>query len=332
MPASSVQIHFSYWLNLIMNDYKSLAAKLAGKKILISGATGFVGKNICDFLVGLNRFYNSEIKITGLARKLVLMEGVTFHSHDVLNPLELDAHFDFIIHAATPVTTAEDSDQKTLDIIVRGTENILAFSRKCKASRFLLVSSGAVYGVIPESVERVPEEFIALSPLNNAYAQGKMLSESICLDFLNNNQITLNIARCFAFSGKHLPLDAHFAIGNFVKDALGQKPIKVKGDGSAVRSYMDSEDMVYWLLSILLHDKNDVFNVGSDQAISIKELAYKVAATVPGLEVIIEGKSQKESKKNIYVPSISKGRSLLGLELNTTLESSIQKMMQMKRA
>ena len=314
-----------------MNNFKSLASKLAGKKILITGATGFVGKNICEVLVSLNHSQNLGIQITGLARKFVSMDGIEFFAHDVMNPLKLNSEFDFIIHAATPVTTVEESDQETLDIIVNGTKNLLEFSKKCNATRFLLVSSGAIYGAIPEDIELVSETYVATHPLTNAYAEGKMLSESICRDFMAKNPIRLNIARCFAFSGRHLPLEAHFAIGNFVRDALNGVSIKVKGDGSAIRSYMDSEDMVYWLLSILLHDKNDVFNVGSDQAISIRELAYKVASNVSNLGVSIEGKLNVESKKNVYVPSISKSREILGLELKTTIDSSIKKMLEMKR-
>ena len=315
-----------------MNNFDAITEKLSGKKILITGATGFVGKNLCELLVGLNSKLKYKIEITGLARNPVLFPGVKFLQHDMLNPLDFDFDFDFIIHAATPVVKVEESDQKTLDIIVKGTQNILEFAKKSNCSNFLFISSGSVYGDISESLGLIPETYHPASPLKSAYAIGKELSESMCLEFQKNNKIILNIARCFAFSGKYLPLNAHFALGNFIRDALAGRSIHIKGDGSAIRSYMDADDMVYWLLTILLHDKNDIFNVGSDQGISIKDLAFKVASLYSGLDVIIEGESSESLKKNIYVPSISKAWDILGLKLETSIESSLKKMIEFNRA
>lgn len=326
-----VPIHSLFWQKPVMNNYSHISAKLAGKKILITGATGFVGKNLCETLVQLNSRENLKMEIVGISRRPVEMKGVTFISHDVCNPFTLEGHFDYIIHAATPVTNTTDNEEKILDIIVKGTKNILDFAGKCMASHFLLVSSGAVYGAIPESLSHIPENFRPVSPLTTAYARGKQISESMALDYQSKSNIILNIARCFAFSGRHLPLDGHFAIGNFVRDALIGQNIQVKGDGSAIRSYMDSEDMVYWLLCILLYDKSDIFNVGSDQGISIKDLAHEVASQVNDLSVNIEGKSSSEDKKNVYLPSIEKAGKILGLKLTESRESSIKKMMNFNR-
>lgn len=318
-----------------MNNFGKSGAKFRGKRILITGVTGFVGKNICEFLVHLNAEHGLGMEIAGIGRKPFAMTGVTYYSHDVLQPFTLNLNFDYIIHAATPVTKVTDSEKEILDIIVKGTQNILDFARRAKASHFLLISSGAIYGEVPESISLIPETFKPASALTSSYAKGKQESESLALSFLAENDMVLNIARCFAFSGKHLPLDAHFAIGNFVRDALNNQPIHVIGDGSAIRSYMDVDDMVNWLLTILLHDKNDIFNVGSDQGVSIKELAYEVASQADKLDakldVIIESKASAGVKKNVYVPSIAKAREVLGLKLEISRESSIKKMLEFNR-
>lgn len=326
-----VPTHFLSWQKPRMNNYTHISAKLAGKRILITGATGFVGKNLCETLVQLNTTQNLKMDIVGVSRRPAVMEGVTFISHDVSTPFAIEGHFDYIIHAATPVSQVTDDEKKVLDIIVQGTKNTLDFATKCQASHFLLVSSGAVYGAVPESITHIPESYKPTAPVSTPYALGKQLSEKIALNYSFENNLTLNIARCFAFSGKHLPLDGHFAIGNFVRNALSGKSIQVKGDGSAVRSYMDSEDMVYWLLSVLLYDKSDIFNIGSDQGVSIKDLAFEVASQVNDLGVNIEGISSGEDKKNVYLPSIEKAGNILGLKLTVDRSSSIKNMMKFNR-
>lgn len=316
-----------------MSDFVSMFGKLKSKKILITGATGFVGKNLCEYLLKLNKEHQLEMNIGAMARNPSLMEGVSFYSHDLKNPILLEERFDLIIHAATPVTNPKEGQDEIYDIIVNGTKHILDFAKKSSTTHLLVISSGAVYGDIPEGLENIPENFMPTTPLTSAYARGKAKSEELVFEFLKNNNLIINIARCFAFSGKHLPLNAHYALGNFVRDMLSlEKKIHVLGDGSAVRSYMDASDLVFWLLAILLNDRSDIFNVGSDLGISIKDLAYEVAglASPPGA-VVIQGKRSENLKVNRYVPSIAKAKEVLNLEMKMTRELSIKKMLEWNR-
>ena len=121
--------------------------------------------------------------------------------------------------------------------------------------------------------------------------------------------------------------------GNFIRDALKGGPIVIKGDGTPVRSYLYLGDLVIWLFKILLEGKTgEVYNVGSDKPVSIKELAKLVASCTKRvfqlekeIEVIVEKKEVFSSASNIYVPSIEKAKKELGLRVFTPLEKAIEK-------
>ena len=172
----------------------------------------------------------------------------------------------------------------------------------------------------PPQVERIPENF----PCNpvTAYGKGKLRAEELCLQ----SSLDCMIARCFAFVGPQMPLDAHFAIGNFIGNCLRNEPIVIKGDGTAIRSYMYSTDLTEWLLTILVKgSKGNAYNVGSDDAISISDLAHKVRR-------VLSAENPVEIKKprldgclpSRYLPSIEKAKTLLSLELRVGLEKAIE--------
>ena len=119
--------------------------------------------------------------------------------------------------------------------------------------RFLLTSSGGVYGPQPPDMKYMPESHNGMpDPLNpaHAYSVAKRCAEHLCALYRDQHGLEPVIARCFAFVGRDLPLDVHFAIGNFIRDALYSREIVVSGDGSAIRSYMDQRDLAAWLLGL----------------------------------------------------------------------------------
>jgi len=133
------------------------------------------------------------------------------------------------------------------------------------------------------------------------------------------------IARCFAFVGRDLPLDVHFAIGNFIQDALSRDAIVVGGDGSPIRSYMDQRDLARWLLVMLAEAPGgEAFNVGSDQGLTIGEIAHLVRDLLaPRKQVKILGSQQDPSFRSVYVPSIEKAQQKLAISLGYSLSESI---------
>jgi nucleoside-diphosphate-sugar epimerase len=133
-------------------------------------------------------------------------------------------------------------------------------------------------------------------------------------------------ARCFAFCGPGLPLNGHFAIGNFVRDALYVDEITVQGDGSPMRSYLYGADLAVWLLYMLINGKaGESYNVGSDEALSIKDLALRVRDVLAPhklVKVLQEGAIEPLLRQR-YVPAISRARAL-GCKPWSLLDESIR--------
>ena len=133
------------------------------------------------------------------------------------------------------------------------------------------------------------------------------------------------MARCFTFVGPYLPLDDHLAMGNFIRDGLNGGPIIVKGDGTTIRSYLYADDLVEWLWTILLKgNTGEAYNVGSDEAISIFDLAHLVSTCFDDKpEVIIKGKP--DGKIDRYVPKVEKIKNELCVSERMTLVAGIKR-------
>jgi dTDP-glucose 4,6-dehydratase/UDP-glucose 4-epimerase len=165
--------------------------------------------------------------------------------------------------------------------------------------------------------------------VSSALGEGKRLAEYLVNYYSVKGDFKFSIARCFSFFGPFLPLDIHYAIGNFVSDALTKNEIIVKGNGHELRSYLYIADAWVWLLKLLVHGGNEVYNVGSSRAISIGELAFLTRDSIaPHKEVKILGLDNNTGNfsRNIYVPNNDKIQKFLNLSEWTTLADGIKKM------
>lgn len=307
----------------------ALPESLKNKRIFLTGGTGFFGKNLLSFFMRLSEDCNLDIKVFVLSRNFEQFSQ-NFHdllNHDFIECLHGDVRdfvfpreeFDFIIHAATPASSKleAESPNEMSSIIIEGTKRVVEFAKICGAQKLLLTSSGAVYGAQPPDIDNIYEEY-PTQPAS-VYGKGKLEAEKICAGEFSGSVI----ARCFAFVGPYLPLDIHYAIGNFIRDGLRGEAITVTGDGRNYRSYLYSDELVHWLLTILLNG-NGVYNVGSEHAISIGDLARLISSRFD-VPVKIIGKPNIDVPVPRYVPSTRLASETLGLSQNIPLEESIER-------
>jgi nucleoside-diphosphate-sugar epimerase len=313
--------------------------------VFISGGTGFVGTWLAESLAFCNRRLNLGLTATLLTRDPAAFRHKLPHlaSEPCLRLLQGDVRsfdfpgdtFELVIHGATSTNLADATRPLELqDIILRGTERILTLAETAGTRRFLFLSSGAVYGPQPETLNQIPEDYRGgpnwLDP-NAVYDEGKRIAEQTCLLHAKASGFALAIARCFTFVGPRLPLDQHFAIGNFIADTMAGGGISISGDGTPVRSYLYAADLAIWLWTLLLRSgKPDedllVINVGSDEAISIRDLAATVVRVLnPSLRVTVAGESAIGANRRRYVPDIRKAQSVLGLRPLISLDDAIRR-------
>lgn len=312
-------------------------------QIFLTGGTGFFGKALLRNWAALEQKGEEMPRVTLLSRNpnrfetkypaLVAHQWLSLVQGDVCNPdsLPTGEKFTHILHAATDSTLGPElSPRVRFQQIHDGTRNVLDLAISSGAKRFLLTSSGAIYGPQPQDEESLSEDSAIHLSVNsdvNAYAVGKLAAEHLCALYADEFGLETIVARCFAFMGPDLPLDVHFAIGNFVRDALWADEIVVKGDGSPLRTYLDQDDLANWLLALLEKGRpGEVYNVGSDEVVNIADLAHLVRDLIaPDKPVRILGKADPSYARNRYVPDISKARSEFGLDVSIPLAQSIRR-------
>lgn len=297
--------------------------------LLIIGGSGFFGKSFVDYynLHSLKRWGIDNLYIT--SRKNQIINGVkTIHyNSQEFNKLP---ESDYIIYAAS------STDQKTYK------ENFLQEIQDQKKAmhnfhhlvdsfinppkKILYTSSGAVYGQSNLNRKRTNELKTQCEPddnnsLKKVYANIKINWENYILSNFPENSI---IARCFAFIGPRLPFDKHFAVGNFLGDFLNGSEINVNSKYSIYRSYLYCDDLVEWLMTLLV-DSNKfnykIFNVGSNEEVEIHDLANIFNKKLNN----IINYSFDSILFERYVPDITLAKNIYNLRINNNLKNSVDK-------
>lgn len=307
---------------------------LKGQNIFIAGGTGFIGKWLLATLIDANEKLSLDCRITVLSRDPGAFQRawpavagwVNWIAGDVRDFPLTKEHFDVIVHAATDVAIQE-SPQDVFSTCLDGTRRLLELASKCGATRFLLVSSGAIYGPLPTGMTHVPETHLGgPDPLlgSSAYGEGKRVSEWLCAQ-ASVNSLEVKIARVFALVGPHLPLDKHFAIGNFIQAAMAGEQIVIQGDGTPYRSYLYAADMAAWLWAVLIRGaKACAYNVGSEESLPILDLAQRISNVLScKLDISIRHQPQPVTAITHYVPNTARARLELQLPVAMSLDEAI---------
>jgi nucleoside-diphosphate-sugar epimerase len=324
-------------LPTLVETNAALFRALDGAAVVLTGASGWFGVWLLDVLCAAADRLRLDLRLTAVSRRpeiclrrhpALAAEGrITWLAADVRTLPALPADTSHIIHAATESSSggAAPPLREQFETIVDGTRRVLdAAGPNCRA--FLMVSSGAVYG--PARADGRP--FIESDPggpdpasASAVYAEGKRTAE-LCCTIAAAGGLPAKVARCFAFVGPHMPFDRHFAIGNFIADAARGRPVAVKSDGLSLRSYLYMTDLVAALVTVLVRGgAGRPYNVGSEHAVSIADLARLVDRIVGGRGVSIGG--TPSNPRDRYLPDTGRLRTELGFSPQVTLEEAVAK-------
>ncbi len=306
---------------------------LRGKRLFLTGGTGFFGKWLLGALLQAHAEMNLGLELIVLSRQpnvflarhpgVDRFAGLAFLKGDVAEFTVGERECEFVFHAAADTTafTSEAEEQQRSRTIVQGTQNVLGLAKRTGA-RLLNVSSGAVYGTAAGNRDGAREEDYDAARPTTPYGLAKREAEALCAE----SGVDFVTARAFAFLGPHLPLDAHFAAGNFLRDARHGGPILVRGDGTALRSYLHPVDLVPWLLRLLVRGaRGRAYNVGSDEVVSVAELARLIGGAVePKAQVVIQS-ALPQGPQNIYLPNVARARRELGLDVTVPLRDAVMR-------
>jgi nucleoside-diphosphate-sugar epimerase len=330
----------------VLDGVQRFAGALRGARILITGATGWFGTWLLDALVALDRSHSLGLTIVAASRNpaafrrrqpaLYAAPAIEWYEVDVRDSMvDAPGPFTHIIHAATEASAKvnAESPDTMFETIVHGTMNVLKLAAHHPTAKVLLVSSGAVYGAQPAQLECIAEDYRGAPDVLdavNAYAEGKRAAELLGAIWHSTYGVHVTIARCFAFVGPHMPFDAHFAVGNFIRDALEGNTIRIIGDGRPRRSYLYMSDLVVWLLAILVDGRPmRPYNVGAPEAITVAQLAER-CALLSGLDGEVQVQGHGAAGRD-YVPDVARAARELDLRVSVPLDDAIARTMAWKR-
>ncbi len=252
--------------------------KLKHKTILITGATGLVGRFFVDLIMSKNR-NGLDCKIIAIGRNTTKAKKLLnyfddnlfeFVAHDISKNFTYDNNIDYIVHCASntsPVQYVTDPIG-TIDTNVLGTKNLLELSAAKKVKKFILVSSFEVYGVV-NNIKKIGEhDYGAINNtiLRSCYPESKRLSESLCIAYSEQRKIDTSIVRLSRVFGPTMNVESTLSLTQFIKNGLNGEDIVLKSDGSQLYSYNYVGDTVTAILKVMLEGKtSEAYNVSSEK-------------------------------------------------------------------
>jgi dTDP-glucose 4,6-dehydratase len=315
-------------LEAILAATAPLWPEIRNQRLFLTGGTGFFGCWLVESFLHANAALGLNAELTILTRNPEAFLRKLPHLRNASAPTLLEGDvrtfafppgaYEFVIHAATEASARQlaEAPDEMRSTIVAGTGRVLAFAAQAATRKLLFISSGAVYGRQPPDLTHIPED----TPPHpeTVYGEAKLTAEKLCADA----PFDIKIARCFAFLGPHLPVDTHFAAGNFLADALAQRPIRIASDGSAIRSYLYAADLAIWLWTILFRGQPlRPCNVGSEEAVTIRQLAETAAGSAtPAVPVLVAQPSDPSQPPHRYIPATLRAQTDLGLRQTVSLQ------------
>ena len=314
-----------------------------GERIFVTGGTGFLGAWLLESFAVIRRELDLDTRVTALSRRPEAFRakmphlfakdcGIDLHAGDVRDFAFPEGTFKYVIAAATEASAKQLAEEpgEMWSTMLTGMQRTIEFARTHGTERMLQTSSGAVYGRQPSDVVNLSEEFAgAPDPMSvkSVYGEGKRVSELLGALAERVHGIEHVSARIFALGGAHLPLDSHFALGNFIRDVMRGGPVVIEGDGTPTRSYLYAGDAVAWMWTMLFRAPSGrAYNVGSPESLSIREVAEAVRdALAPEVTVEVRQQAAAGAAVSRYVPSVERAERELGMRMTVALSETIRR-------
>lgn len=343
-------------LDTILERTVSLWNELRGGRLFITGGTGFTGRWLLESFLYANDCLDLGAQVVILTRdfaafgqkapQLAEHLAVQLWKGDVRDFPFPPGRFTHIIHAAAESDPRQylDHPMRMLDTMLSGTRHMLDFALQCGTPKFLLVSSGMVYGRQPLEVAYLSEDYPGEPDVRDpfsVYGEGKRLSELLCMTYGHHYGLQVKIGRCFSSLGPFLPVGENEFIGRLIRDGLNDRPMWISELQSSRLSFLYAADLAVWLWTILVRGEcYRAYNVGSEQAISIADLAQRIGQVFqPPREVCFFGCDQDPVESGTisrppenYVPSTESARVELQLRQEIDLEEAVRRTVEWYRS
>ena len=292
---------------------------MSQKRVLITGAAGFLGSHLCDkfvsegyFVIGMDNF------ITGDSKNIAHLTGNSnfrFIEHDVTNYINIEGDLDYILHFASPASPIDylKIPIQTLKVGSLGTHNCLGLARS-KGARMLIASTSEVYGdpLVHPQTEDYYGNVNTIGP-RGVYDEAKRFQEAITMAYHRFHGLETRIVRIFNTYGPRMRLNDGRVIPAFMGQALRGEDITVFGDGSQTRSFCYVSDQVDGIYRLLLSDYVNPINIGNPHEISINDFAEEI--------IQLTGTDQKVIYQDLPIddpmqrqPDITRAKDILGWE------------------